>query len=121
MKGDGQGNFTPLPHAVPGFYDPANAKGLAQLTTNTGRRILIATKNRGPLKVFGESSAPLKWISLQSDDAYALIRTKDGKTFRQELYYGASFLSQSCRKIALTGREALVEIVNFQGKKRKAL
>ena len=121
LKGDGKGNFIPLTQAVTGFYVPANAKGLAQLTTNTGRRILIATQNRGPLKVFGQSSAPLKWISLQTDDAYALIRTKDGKTYRQELYYGASFLSQSSRKIALTGREALVEIVNFQGKKRKAL
>lgn len=121
LKGDGQGNFTPLTQAVTGFYVPANAKGLAQLTNKNGRRILIATQNRGALKVFGQSSAPLKWISLQTDDAYALIRTKDGKTYRQELYYGASFLSQSSRKIALTGREALVEIVNFQGKKRKAL
>lgn len=119
LKGDGKGNFAPLTQTVTGFYVPANAKGLAQLTNAAGRRILVATQNRGPLKVFGQASAPLKWISLQPNDAYALVQTKDGKTYRTELYYGASFLSQSSRKMALTDQERLVEIVDFKGQKRK--
>jgi hypothetical protein len=119
LKGDGKGNFAPLTQTVTGFYVPANAKGLAQLTNSTGRRILIATQNRGPLKVFGQTSPPLKWISLQPNDAYALVQTKDGKTYRTELYYGASFLSQSSRKMALTGSEKTIEIIDYQGKKRK--
>ncbi|WP_298351332.1 VCBS repeat-containing protein [Runella sp.] len=119
LKGDGKGNFAPLTQAVTGFYVPANAKGLAQLTNTAGRRILIATQNRGPLKVFGQASAPLKWILLQPNDAYALVQTKDGKTYRKELYYGASFFSQSSRKMALTGSEKTIEIIDFQGKKRQ--
>jgi len=120
LKGNGKGDFIPLTQAVTGFYVPGNAKGLAQMANSDGRRIVIATQNRGPLKVFGQATIPMKWLSLQANDAYALIQTNDGKTHRQELYYGASFLSQSVRKLPLTGREKSVEIVDFRGKKRKA-
>jgi len=111
LKGNGKGDFIPLTQAVTGFYVPGNAKGLAQMANSDGRRIVIATQNRGPLKVFGQATIPMKWLSIQ---------TNDGKTHRQELYYGASFLSQSVRKLPLTGREKSVEIVDFRGKKRKA-
>ncbi|WP_428655741.1 VCBS repeat-containing protein [Runella sp.] len=120
LKGDGKGNFTPLTQTTTGFYVPGNAKGLAQMASSTGRRMVIATQNRGPLKLFGQASSPIKWLPLLRNDAYALIQTKDGKTSRQELYYGASFLSQSVRKLPLTGQEKAIEIVDFQGKKRKA-
>lgn len=120
LKGNGKGDFTPLTQATTGFYVPGNAKGLAQMASPDGRRMVIATQNRGPLKVFGQAAAPMKWLPLQANDAYALIQTNDGKTHRQELYYGASFLSQSVRKLPLTGREKSVEIVDFRGKKRKA-
>ncbi len=119
LKGDGKGNFTTLTQTATGFYVPGNAKGLAQIANAEGRRIVLATQNRGPLKIFGQASSPIKWLPLMSNDAYALIQTKDGKTQRHELYYGASFLSQSVRKLALTGQEKTVEIVDFQGKKRK--
>lgn len=118
LKGNGKGDFTPLTQTSTGFYVPGNAKGLAQMASPDGRRMVVATQNRGPLKVFGQAAAPLKWLPLQANDAYALIQTNDGKTRRQELYYGASFLSQSVRKLPLTGREKSVEIVDFAGKKR---
>lgn len=121
LKGNGKGDFTPVLQTQTGFYVPGNAKGLAQLTNKAGRRILIATQNRGSLRSFGQNGASLKWVALQPHDAYALIRDKKGTVRRQELYYGASFLSQSARKLALTTHDASVEIVDFQGKKRKAL
>ncbi|AEI48853.1 VCBS repeat-containing protein [Runella slithyformis] len=119
LKGNGKGDFTPLTQSSTGFYVPGNAKGLAQMASPDGRRMVVATQNRGPMKVFGQAAAPLKWLPLQANDAYALIQTNDGKTRRRELYYGASFLSQSVRKLTLTGREKSVEIVDFAGKKRK--
>lgn len=119
LKGDGKGDFAPLTQSTTGFYVTGNAKGLAQLTNKDGRRIIVASQNRGPLKTFGQSSKPLNWIPLQSNDSYAIISDKGGKTYPQELYYGASFLSQSVRKLPLTGQETSVEIVDFQGKKRK--
>ncbi|MFN8345004.1 MAG: VCBS repeat-containing protein [Spirosomataceae bacterium] len=119
LKGNGKGDFIPLTQAVTGFYVPANAKGLALLTDKSGKRIIVATQNRGPLKVFGQASGSVRWVTLQPDDAYALIRTKAGKTYRKELYYGASFFSQSSRKLALNDQETLVEIVDFKGQKRK--
>ncbi|TAH09442.1 MAG: hypothetical protein EAZ14_09085, partial [Runella slithyformis] len=105
--------------ATTGFYVPFNAKGLAQLKAKNGNRLLVATQNRGPLKIFSQPLSSLVWIDAQPTDAYALIRTKDGKTQRQELYYGASFLSQSARRLVLTGQETAVEMVDFKQKKRK--
>jgi enediyne biosynthesis protein E4 len=119
LKGNGKGDFIPILPSTTGFYVPGNAKGLAQLTNKAGQRIIVASQNRGALKVFGEASSPLNWIPLQANDAHALIVGKDGKTQRKELYYGASFLSQSTRKLALNGQEKSVEIVDFRGKKRK--
>ena len=121
LKGNGKGDFVPVLQTQTGFYVPGNAKGLAQLTNKAGRRILIATQNRGSLRSFGQNGASLKWVALRPQDAYALIRDKKGTLRRQELYYGASFLSQSARKLALTTHDASVEIVDFKGKKRKAL
>jgi hypothetical protein len=121
LKGNGKGDFSPVLQTQTGFYVPGNAKGLAQLTNKAGRRIVIATQNRGTLRSFGQNGASLKWIALQPHDAYALIRDKKGTTRRQELYYGASFLSQSVRKLVLTTHDTSVEIVDFQGKKRKVM
>lgn len=119
LKGNGKGEFIPLTQSKTGFYVPKNAKGLAQLVNSTGRRLIIATQNRDALKVFGQTSSHLKWISLYPNDAYALIKTKGRQTYRQEFYYGSSFLSQSVRKLSLTGQEISVEIIDFKGKKRK--
>ena len=119
LKGNGKGDFTPLTQSATGFYVSGNARGLVQFTNKNGRRIIVASQNRGALKTFGQSSTPLKWIPLQSNDSYAIIGHKDGKTCRQELYYGSSFLSQSVRKLSLTGQETSVEIIDFKGKKRK--
>ncbi|TAF96363.1 MAG: RNA-binding protein [Cytophagia bacterium] len=119
LKGNGKGHFVPLTQATTGFYVPFNAKGLAQLKAKNGNRLLVATQNRGPLKIFSQPLSSLVWIDAQPTDAYALIRTKDGKTQRQELYYGASFLSQSARRLVLTGQETAVEMVDFKQKKRK--
>lgn len=121
LKGNGKGDFSPVLQTQTGFYVPGNAKGLAQLTNKAGRRIVIATQNRGTLRSFGQNGASLKWIALQPHDAYALIGDKKGTTRRQELYYGASFLSQSVRKLVLTTHDTSVEIVDFQGKKRKVM
>lgn len=120
LKGDGAGNFKPVPMSQSGFYVPGNAKGLVELPTASGQRLIVASQNRGPLRVFGQSAPALRWLPVQAGDSYANILLKNGKSRRYELYYGASFLSQSARHIPLTAEVAAVEIVDFKGKKRKA-
>ncbi|GAB2790926.1 VCBS repeat-containing protein [Rhabdobacter roseus] len=121
LKGDGQGNFQPLTHPTTGFYVPGNAKGLAQLPAANGQRLVVATQNRGALHIFGQATRPRQWLPVQPQDAYALLRLKNGRTRRCELSYGTSFLSQSVRQLALDEQVVSVEIVDYKGKRRKVL
>lgn len=121
LKGDGMGNFNPQTLAQSGFYVPGNAKGLIQLPNARGERLLLASQNRGKLKVFGGSSSPkpARWIEVSPKSAYVMVTFKNGSTRRYELYYGASFLSQSARQIPLTDQVVSVEVVDYKGEKSK--
>lgn len=51
LKGDGKGNFTPLPISESGFYISGNGKGLAKMIIQD-QPALIAGQNAGLLKLF---------------------------------------------------------------------
>ena len=57
MKGDGNGNFTPMKPGESGFFVPYNVKDIEMMNTKQGTLILV-TSNNGPLRVFGNSSNP---------------------------------------------------------------
>lgn len=118
LKGDGRGHFVAQTQAKTGFYVPGNAKGLVQLSNGKGQRIVVATQNRGPMQVFGQATPAVRWLPVQPQDAYASVKFKNGSTRRYELYYGASFLSQSVRQIPISERVTSVELVDFKGNKR---
>jgi hypothetical protein len=71
------------------------------------------------MQVFGQTEKQMKWLPVRPDDAYALVKFKNGTTRRYELYYGASFLSQSVRQLPLSSQVVEVQITNFKGHKRK--
>jgi hypothetical protein len=121
LKGNGKGSFTAQSIAQSGFYVPGNAKGLIQLPNAKGERLLLASQNRGTLKAFeGKANQkPTQWIKASPLSSYALVTFKNGSTRRYELYYGASFLSQSARQIPLTDQVASVEMIDYKGVKQK--
>jgi len=55
MKGDGNGNFTPMKPGESGFFVPYNVKDIEMINTKQEPLILV-TSNNGPLRVFGKSS-----------------------------------------------------------------
>jgi hypothetical protein len=52
LKGDGKGNFSALSIAESGIYIPGNGRGLIPLKSSSGKLLLAASQNRGPLKIF---------------------------------------------------------------------
>jgi len=120
LKGDGKGNFSPQNCAQTGFFVPGNAKGLATLRDVLGNELFVATQNRGPLRLFKSKSRP-KAMRLTPRDAYATLYLKNGKTRREEFYFGHSFLSQSGRWVSLDKAVKRVEITEINGRKRPAL
>jgi hypothetical protein len=117
LKGDGEGNFKPLTILQSGIYIPGDGKALVKLMGANGKYLVAASQNKGPLKIFNLKK-DLKTVRLEPLDAYATITCKNGRTYRQEFYYGTSFLSQSGRFLVIDDTMKSVQITNSLGEKR---
>lgn len=118
LKGDGKGNFNPLTIIQSGIFIPGNGKAIVKLTGKDGKYLLAASQNRGPLKIF-ELKKNIHPIPVKDDDVWAELHFKNNTVQRQELYFGASFLSQSSRFIAVGENVSFVKITNSKGVTRE--
>ena len=57
-------------------------------------------------------------VKLWPDDAYAMVVDKNGKGYREEFYYGHSYLSQGTRTLFLPEGTERIEIYSFTNKRR---
>ena len=117
LKGDGQGNFTPLSISQSGIYIPGNGKALVKLTGSEGKYLVAASQNRGPLKLY-ECKEKMQQVKANADDVAAILHFKDGRTQKTEFYNGSSFLSQSGRFLSIGNNVATVEMINNRGIRR---
>lgn len=117
LKGDGKGGFTAATIAQSGIYIPGNGKALVKIAGAGNQPLLVASQNRGALKVF-KANHQLRVIPVNPLDVSAQVRYKNGKVQKQEFYYGTSFLSQSGRFLQLTDPIESVVITDYKGNKR---
>ena len=100
------------------LYIPGNGKALIKLRNKTGNCLLAASQNRGPLKVF-QLKETVRTIPVNATDISATLFFADGRKQKQELYYGASFLSQSGRFITAGKNVNGIEISDSRGNTRR--
>ncbi|MBS1598641.1 MAG: VCBS repeat-containing protein [Bacteroidetes bacterium] len=117
LKGDGKGDFVPQTILQSGIFIPGNGKALVKLRSAGGRCLLAAGQNRGPLKIFA-SKKESQSISFQPGDISAIFKLTNGKSRKEEIYFGSSFLSQSGRFLNINKNISSVEIANSKGEKR---
>ena len=117
LRGDGKGKFTSVVTTNTGFMVDQDAKGLCSLIAADGRELILAGINNGKLKAH-ITHLPEKYFTPGSGDAYAIIKLKNGRSYKHEFYYGSTYLSNSTRKMPLP--DAITEIVvyDFSGNKR---
>ncbi|MEA3425765.1 MAG: VCBS repeat-containing protein [Bacteroidota bacterium] len=118
LKGDGKGNFKALSILQSGIFLPGNGKALVQLRGKDGTALIAASENRGPLRVFRQKQS-VKLIPVTPADISATIFLKDGRRQKQELYYGASFLSQSGRFLQVPLNAGGLDIRDTKGNIRR--
>ncbi len=118
LKGDGKGNFKALSILQSGMFLPGNGKALVQLRGKDGAALVAASENRGPLRVFRQKQ-PVKLIPVTPADISATIFMKDGRKQKQELYYGASFLSQSGRFLQVPLNAGGLDVKDTKGNMRR--
>jgi len=117
LKGDGKGNFTPLPIIESGIFIPGNGKAMVKFRSKGDKYLLGAGQNRGPLKIF-ELKMNSRQVPLLSGEISAEILFINGKKQKQEFYYGSSFLSQSARFLLAGNNVKTITITNYFGKTR---
>ncbi|HUH33777.1 MAG TPA: FG-GAP-like repeat-containing protein, partial [Daejeonella sp.] len=120
LKGDGKGGFQGLTISESGIYIPGNGKALVKLKDPRGGLILGASQNRGDLKLYSFRKKATN-IPVNPDDAFAIIKFKDGKVQKREIYYGSSFLSQSSRFLSIDSNVVSVAITNAKNQTRRIL
>jgi hypothetical protein len=118
LKGDGKGKFTPLNILQSGIFIPENGRALVKLRGSDGKYLIVASQNKGKLKVF-ELNKYYRFLPLRADDVSVMILYKDGRRQKRETGYGNSFLSQSGRFITIDSTIASLEITNSRGMRRE--
>lgn len=120
LQGNGKGGFAPVPVSRSGFFVDTDAKGIAELALPDGRSLILSASNQGPVKAFTYMQKK-EIVPLRPSDAWAVVTLQNGKSRRQEFYYGSTYLSQSSRTLAVpTGAQA-VKIYDFNGRNRQVV
>jgi enediyne biosynthesis protein E4 len=97
LKGNGTGNFSIVKNS--GFYVPSDAKALVSIANSQGEICLLASQNRGPLKMF---KTPLKKQEAElNPNSRFYSYVLNGKTTKKEIYHGSGYLGQSARYVVL--------------------
>jgi len=118
LKGDGHGNFDPVPMQQSGIIIPGDGKSLAKLMASDSAMVIISGQNRGKLGLFKDEFG-YRSLPVESGDHAAIIHLRAGKSYREEILYGNSFLSHSGRRIWLPLHDvSQVEIINYRGDSR---
>jgi hypothetical protein len=115
LTGDGAGNFSPVKAAVSGFNVQGDGKALVKITENK-RDLYVASQNKSTLKAFAVDRTNAYVYAPQRTDAWCEIKLSNGKSRKQEFYYGSGYLSQSGRKLRLPVEATALTIHSVDGK-----
>jgi len=119
LLGNGKGEFKPLNPIESGLKIDGDAKGLVQIQSANGSPIILASQNSGPLKAYTYQTKT-KNISIESNDAYAIIHNINGTLYKNEFDYGSSYLSHSSRLLQVNWSQTdYVEVFTYKGETRK--
>ncbi len=114
LCGNGKGDFEPMTMQQSGIIIPGDGKSLAKLQASDSTLLVISGQNRGKLGLF-KSECRYYSLPLEPSDHAAIVHMQDGRSYREEIYYGNSYLSHSGRRLWLPLNVRNVEIINYQG------
>ena len=117
LLGDGKGGFVPQSILESGLFLPGNGKALVKFTNANGEYLMAASQNKGPLKIY-KSKITHTSIKVMPNEVAAIITYSNGKTRKEEFYYGQSFLSQSGRSILKNDKIKSITMIDNKGNRR---
>lgn len=120
LLGDGGGNFYPLDPSKSGFSVTGDAKALVKLSAVDGNNLLIASQNRGNLRVFQrqEKETMAQSFTPGQEIMAVVLELENGKKQRIETSFGSGFLSFSTRKIILPKGLKSIQLIDYKGQSK---
>jgi enediyne biosynthesis protein E4 len=116
LKNVGKNSFKTIEMEESGFYVPNDARALAKIVLpSQNRELILATQNKGVLKVFSPKKSALKYLVANKSEVKAKIVLKNGQTQMKEFYYGNGYLSQDSRSISVNSSVLRVEFLDKNG------
>ena len=97
LTGNGKGNFKTFVSSITGFKADGDSKGIAALPISANTAIILSANNDGDLKTYSFSTNSMAFVAEGKNDEYVIVQKKDGKAYRQEFYWGNTYLSNSSR------------------------
>ena len=119
LAGDGKGNFNPINSNASGFNADEDCKGMAQINLADNSALILVASNNGKLQSYTWAKNKNAPIPVNQNDVYAVVHKKDGTSFKQELYFGNTYLSGSSRMLTYTYPVTGVTVFNNKGIKRE--
>ena len=119
LLGDGEGNFVSQSIQQSGFYVDKDAKALAKTLNANQEALYLATRNGETMKAFSKiGNSIYRPLPLEKNESYAIVELADGSQYREEFYFGSTYLSQSSRILAVPKTAQQITIFNSAGEKR---
>jgi ABC-type Fe2+-enterobactin transport system substrate-binding protein len=113
--GNGKGNFTANRKMINVTGDN---KAVAELIDANGSSLFLISSNSDSLHASRLNELKQKVVSIHPDETYAIITNQSGIKYRQEFYYGNTYLSQSTRRLTISPNIKSLVIYNYSGNKR---
>ena len=116
LKNMGQNQFKAVEMNESGFYVPNDARALSSVfLPKQNKELIIATQNKGVLKVFSSKKASLKYFIPNPSEVKAKIVFKNGQTQLKEFIRGNGFLSQHPLSISTNSNVLRIEFMDNKG------
>ena len=119
LTGDGKGHFTIERSRVTGFLADGDSKGMALLNVWHGLSLVLVASNNSKLQAYEFVSNTEWWVTATQDETYAVMKRKDGRSFKQELYFGSGYLSAPARTIRFSSQLVSITLYNTKGRTRE--
>ena len=110
MTGKGNGNFDIFPADATGLGADKDVKALVEVNLKKGNSMLLVGNNNDHLESYTINSRNTRTIIPGPSDVYAIVRLKNGRSYKQEFYFGNNYLSQTSRKIAWNNNIESIDI-----------
>ncbi len=123
LRGDGKGNFDPVPTRESGFFVDKNAKALAKIKAGD-QYIYLASNNDDALTAYEYTEAAKqtkKLLTFKSEEQWAEIILPDDQKRKIERHRGSGYLSQNSHSFVAPEEAKKIMFFDHLGEKAREL